>query len=97
MKIYTRLELDINGDVLAEDSFEHDGAVALMKGGKGGGSTSAPEPAPTPAKRPERKVEVTPEDVKLGSGEGEKSMTLRKSGKRSLARPTGTSSSGLKV
>lgn len=61
-----------------------------------GGKPKMPkvEPAPTPAKRPERIVEVTPEDVNLGSAVTQTVGSLRKSGKRSLARPSGSGATG---
>lgn len=67
-----------------------------------GGKPKIPkvEPAPTPARRPERIVEVTPEDVNLGSAETQTVGSLRKGGKRSLSRPSGggiAGSSGLRV
>ncbi len=46
----------------------------------------APEP---PAQRPERKVEIEPEDIQLGTESGDDSDPLRTKGKRSLLRPTG--------
>lgn len=49
--------------------------------------------ATTPAVRPERQVEVEPEDVQLGD---EASQDTTKKGKRALMRPSGTST-GLAV
>lgn len=49
--------------------------------------------AATPAVRPERQVEVEPEDVQLGD---EESQTTTKKGKRSLMRPSGATT-GLAV
>lgn len=41
MQVYTRIVLDMaTGDVLAADGYEHDGPVALCKGGGGGSQTT---------------------------------------------------------
>ena len=48
MKIYERIVMDWDGNVLEETSFDYQGDVALCGGGKG--STPSPPPAPpTPA------------------------------------------------
>lgn len=50
------------------------------------GSPNVPD-VPTPAERPERVVDVEPEDIVLGT---EENLTEEKTrGKRSLLRPTG--------
>lgn len=59
-----------------------------------------PEAKPA-ARRPERIVDITPEEVELGS-KTTQTGTVRRGGKRSLSRPTGggsssTKSSGLRV
>ena len=48
MKIYERIVMDWDGNVLEEQSFEYDGELALAGGGGGKGST--PSPPPTPPK-----------------------------------------------
>jgi hypothetical protein len=48
MKIYERIVLDWDGNVLEETSFDYQGDVALCGGGGGKGST--PSPPPTPPK-----------------------------------------------
>jgi len=57
-------------------------------------SMSGPKTAPTPAQRPERKVEVEPEDVSLGTDIEEETDDLKLKGKRSLLRPTGAPTTG---
>lgn len=52
---------------------------------------------PDPAKRPERIVEVEPEDIELGTSEDTEGVNLRTQGKRSLIKPTGGAVSGLKI
>lgn len=48
MKIYERIVMDWDGNVLEEQSFEYEGELALCGGGGGKGST--PSPPPTPPK-----------------------------------------------
>ena len=48
MKIYERLVMDWDGNVLEEQSFDYQGELALCGGGGGKGST--PSPPPTPPK-----------------------------------------------
>lgn len=65
-----------------------------------GGKPKIPDAAPPPAARPERQVEVQPEDVQLGDADSQGSNLGKNKGKRSLMRPTGTSApatSGLAV
>lgn len=50
--------------------------------------------AVTPATRPERQVEVEPEDVQLGDTD---SQDTTKRGKRALMRPSGAGATGLTV
>lgn len=50
--------------------------------------------AVTPAARPERQVEVAPEDVQLGDANSQEATSK---GKRSLMRPSGASTTGLAV
>lgn len=52
------------------------------------GFGSSPKTPPTPGKRPEREVEVEPEDIKLG-GEEALVSDLKTKGKRSLLKPSG--------
>ena len=59
-------------------------------------SHHTPPPAPIPAQRPERNVDVQPEDIKLGDVNIEGSG-IKKKGKRSLQRPTGAPKSGLNI
>lgn len=95
MKIYSKVVIDMaTGHVDEEVSTDYEGKVALAKGG-----SSAPAAVAPVAKRPERVVEVTPEEIKLGGQSTDNSTAgLRKGGKRSLSRPTGsTSSTGLSV
>ena len=54
------------------------------------GFPSADTPS-TPAKRPERVVEVDPEDIELGTSDASQGADLKTKGKRSLTRPTGSS------
>lgn len=52
----------------------------------------------TPARRPEREVDVEPEDVVLGTEDIEEGTDVTKQGKRSLVKPSGASSvTGVKV
>lgn len=54
MKVYTRLVLDADGQVLEEDSFEYDGPVAEAKGGGdsgGGDSTTTVQQSLAPEQR----------------------------------------------
>ena len=56
MKIYERIVMNWDGEVLEEKSFEYDGPVALCGGG-GGGKGSKPKvqkapPVPEPTKTP---------------------------------------------
>jgi len=61
------------------------------------GGAKTPKVA-TPAKRPERVVEVSPEDIELGSVADAATDSLKKSGKRSLSKPLGAAPvSGLVV
>lgn len=55
-------------------------------------SPDIPE-APVPAPKPERQVDVAPEDVQLGSSDD----TGAESGKRQLKRPRSTGGTGLQV
>ena len=48
MKIYERIVMDWDGNVLEEQSFDYRGDLALCGGGGGKGST--PSPPPTPPK-----------------------------------------------
>lgn len=48
MKIYERLVMDWDGNVLEETSFDYQGDVALCGGG-GKGKTPSPPPTPKPA------------------------------------------------
>lgn len=48
MKIYERLVMDWDGNVLEEQSFDYQGELALCGGGGGKGKT--PEPPPPPPK-----------------------------------------------
>ena len=48
MKIYERIVMDWDGNVLDEQSFEYEGPVALCGGGGGKGSTPKPPPPPPP-------------------------------------------------
>lgn len=56
MKIYERIVMDWDGNVLEEQSFEYEGELALAGGGGGKGST--PTPPPTPPK-PATEKDVT--------------------------------------
>lgn len=58
------------------------------------GSSSIPD---APAERPERVVEVKPEDIEIGTSAQTQGTDLRTSGKRSLTKPSGGASSGLRV
>ena len=49
MKIYERIVMDWDGNVLEETSFDYQGDVALCGGG-GGGKGSTPDPPPPPPK-----------------------------------------------
>jgi hypothetical protein len=49
MKIYERIVLDWDGNVLEEQSFEYEGPVDECKGGGKGSIPKAPPPAPKPA------------------------------------------------
>lgn len=49
MKIYERLVMDWDGNVLEEQSFDYQGELALCGGG-GGGKGKTPKPPPTPPK-----------------------------------------------
>lgn len=46
MKIYERIVMDWDGNVLEEQGFEYEGPVALCGGGGGKGSTPKPPPPP---------------------------------------------------
>ncbi|HHP0490199.1 hypothetical protein [Vibrio campbellii] len=50
------------------------------------GRPNIPEPLPTPATRPERRVDVDPEDVQLG---GADLLEGKNKGKAALVRPRG--------
>lgn len=53
---------------------------------------------PDPAKRPERVVEIEPEDIELGTSDTTEGTNIRTQGKRALLKPSGGSAtSGLKV
>lgn len=54
-------------------------------------SPNIPE-AKTPAKKPERQVDVAPEDIQLGSDD-----TSTSEGKRKLKRPRSATGTGLQV
>lgn len=64
------------------------------------GSPSIPDPIPAPATRPERRVDVEPDQIMFG---GEDAAASRPKGKKQLIRPAGSSvqtssaSSGLVV
>lgn len=61
---------------------------------------SSPKPAPPPARRPERTVDVEPEDVLLGDKDldTEEGTDVKRQGKRSLVKPSGGSTAtGVKV
>lgn len=63
-------------------------------------SMSKPKAPETPAQRPERQVEVEPEDIQIGTESDDATENLRTRGKRSLLRPTGAttqSGGGLQV
>lgn len=63
------------------------------------GSSKPKTPEP-PARRPERTVDVEPEDVLLGDEDldTEEGTDVKKQGKRSLVKPSGgAKSSGVKV
>lgn len=49
--------------------------------------------APNPAKRPERQVDVEPEDIELGGESFIESLSDKTKGKRSLLKPTGGTAS----
>ena len=54
--------------------------------------------APTPAQRPERNVDITAEDIELGTSDQTEGADLRTQGKRALTKPTtGDNVAGLKV
>jgi hypothetical protein len=53
--------------------------------------------AEEPAERPERKVEVEPEEIELGTEDMSQSSGMKIAGKRSLIKPTGSAKSGLSV
>lgn len=55
-------------------------------------SPNIPE-AKVPAKKPERKIDVAPEDIKLGTDTGTNTST----GKRQLKRPRSAAGTGLSV
>ena len=46
MKIYERIVMDWDGNVLEEQSFDYRGELALCGGGGGKGSTPSPPPMP---------------------------------------------------
>ena len=50
MKIYERIVMDWDGNVLEEQGFEYEGPVTLCGGGGGGKGGSTPSPPPTPPK-----------------------------------------------
>jgi hypothetical protein len=56
VKIYERIVMDWDGNVLEEDSFEYEGPVALAGGG-GGKRSKTPEPPPTPPTPPKPATE----------------------------------------
>jgi hypothetical protein len=43
MKVYTKVVMDLDGNILEENSFEYKGPIALCKGGGGGGSSGRVE------------------------------------------------------
>lgn len=58
MKIYERIVLDWDGNVLEETSFDYQGELALCGGGGGKSSPKVQKapPAPEPVKKPESEV-----------------------------------------
>jgi len=62
---------------------------------------SKPKTPEPPAQRPERNVDIEPEDIQLGTESGDDADPLKTKGKRSLLRPTGATgmsgSGGLQV
>lgn len=58
MKIYERLVMDWDGNVLEEQSFDYQGELALCGGGGGKGGSSPSPPPPTPPK-PATEKDVT--------------------------------------
>lgn len=52
---------------------------------------------PEPAARPERVVEVEPEDIELGTEDITQGAGLKTAGKRSLIKPTGGTRAGINV
>lgn len=59
---------------------------------------SKPKAQPLPARRPERTVDVEPEDVLLGTEDFDEGTDLKTQGKRSLVKPSGGSpTTGVKV
>lgn len=64
MKVITKTVIDMRtGAVLAEESFEHDGDVALA-GGKSMPKAEAAPPAPEPSKSPDSEIQKTRDDAK---------------------------------
>ena len=59
---------------------------------------STPKIPDAPAKKPERDVDVEPEDIVLGTEDAEDGTDVRTQGKRALVKPTGgASTSGVKI
>lgn len=58
-------------------------------------SMGGSKPAPPPATRPERVVDTRPDDIKLGTEDAFDGIENKKTGKRSLLRPTGGDLSGV--
>jgi len=59
---------------------------------------STPKTPTAPADKPERKVDVEPEDIELGTDDIDDGTNIRTQGKRALIKPTGSKvSSGVKV
>ena len=50
MKIYERIVMDWDGNVIEEQGFDYQGELALCGGGGGGKGSKTPEPPPTPPK-----------------------------------------------
>ncbi len=88
MKIYNKIVLDWDGNVIEEDSFEYEGPVAQAMGRRSTPKPPpppAPEPIPAPAPEPEP-VEEEAEAVEEATAEATKETTERKrrQGRRGL-------------
>ncbi len=64
MKIYSKVVMDMTGDVLEAEFEEYMGPVAELKGK--GGSEPPPPAAPKPKPKPEKKPEIEPSLKKKG-------------------------------